>query len=276
MPEQYSLWMITCIVSASPSRGSPRLSQAVFLLVQFPFFSTHFGTGQAQPLLQLLCHHRLTCLHELIEVRASPTFPPSVFDDLGSSIRALTMHKISNITGQARHGWERMAPAGFGGMSRVHQDMPNPQPLRRPPPTPGTSSQPSSDNTPVYLSFNIPFSYSLAGPERDEVLHSSPGAFQRWTFAASTTEGTAIHKLPVHEQNEERLRTLCQYLSDQTGGRIRATVTSSEPKTGPALHRKSQSLVTNVCVSGDGELVYKIRARILNETPIMMVRLSQM
>lgn len=182
------------------------------------------------------------------------------------------MHKISNITGQARHGWERMAPAGFGGMSRVHQDMPpNPQPLRRPPPPQGTTSQPAPDNTPVYLSFNIPFSYSLPGPEREEVLHSSPGAFLRWTFPVDTEDGTPTHKLPVHVQNEERLRTLCQYLSDQTGGRIRATVTSSEPKTGPTLHRKSQSLVTNVCVSGDGDLVYKIRARILNETPIMMV-----
>jgi hypothetical protein len=123
----------------------------------------------------------------------------------------------------------------------------------------------------VHVSFNVPFSYSLPGPEVDEVLHSSPGAFQRWTFPPNTPEGTSTHKLPVHVQNEERLRTLCQYLSDQTGGRVRATVTSAEPKTGPALHRKSQSLVTNVCVSGDGDLVYKIRARILNETPIMMV-----
>jgi hypothetical protein len=151
----------------------------------------------------------------------------------------------------------------------------NPQPLRRPPPPPGQGisgqSQPS-EATPVYLSFNIPFSYNLQGPEKCELLHSSPGAEQRWTFSLDTPDGTPLHKLPVHVQNEERLRTLCQYLSDQTGGRIRATVTSSEPKTGPALHRKSQSLVTNVCVSGDGDLVYKIRARILNETPIMMVR----
>jgi hypothetical protein len=180
------------------------------------------------------------------------------------------MQKLSNITGQARHGWERMAPAGFGGMSRV-QDMSNPQPLRRPQPSQGVTPQPSSESTPGHLSFNIPFSYSLSGPERDEILHSSPGAFQRWTFPANTAEGTSTHKLPVHVQNEERLRTLCQYLSDQTGGRIHAAVASSEPKTGPALHRKSQSLVTNVCVSGDGDLVYKIRARILNETPIMMV-----
>lgn len=201
----------------------------------------------------------------------SSLFRPLVFDDLGSSIHACKMHKISNITGQARHGWERMAPAGFGGMSRVQQDVSTPQPLRRPQPSPGTAPQASSESTPVHLSFNIPFSYNLPGPEREEVLHSSPGALQRWTFPPNTDDGSPIHKLPVHIQNEERLRTLCQYLSDQTGGRIRATVTSSEPKTGPALHRKSQSLVTNVCVSGDGDLAPKIRARILNETPIMMV-----
>ncbi len=237
----------------------------------------HSGPGPATSGLFIVTHAHpsFLCPHAISDASSFPNYrAPPVFDDLGSFIRALTMHKISNITGQARHGWERMAPAGFGGMSRVHQDMPNPQPLRRPPPLQGTTSQPAGENTPVYLSFNIPFSYSLQGPERDEVLHSSPGAFQRWTFPADTEEGTPIHKLPVHVQNEERLRTLCQYLSDQTGGRIRAAVTSSEPKTGPALYRKSQSLVTNVCVSGDGDLVYKTRARILNETPIMMVQKS--
>ena len=184
------------------------------------------------------------------------------------------MHKISNFTGQARHGWERMAPAGFGGMSRMHQDMNTPQPLRRPQTSSSTSlpSQPGSDPTPVNLSFNVPFSYSLAGPEKEEILHSSPGALQRWTVPAGAADNAPTHKLPVHVQNEERLRTLCQYLSDQTGGRVQAVVTSSEPNTQPALHLKSRSLVTNVCVSGDSDLVYKIRARILNETPIMMVR----
>lgn len=179
------------------------------------------------------------------------------------------MHKISNFTGQARHGWERMAPAGFGGMSR--QDMSSPQPLRRPQPPSSALPQPPSESTTVNVSFNVPFSYGLAGPEKDEVLHASPGAVQRWTSVEESADGMPIHKLPVHMQNEERLRTLCQYLSDQTGGRVQATVTSSEPKTGPALYRKSQSLITNVCVSGDGDLVHKIRSRILNETPIMMV-----
>ncbi|KAJ4573225.1 hypothetical protein HRR81_004711 [Exophiala dermatitidis] len=179
------------------------------------------------------------------------------------------MHKISNFTGQARHGWERMTPAAFG-MSRFHQDMSTPQPLRRPQGSPAIVSQASAEPTPVNLSFNVPFSYNLAGPEPEEILHSSPGAFQRWTFPAGTPPGTPVHKLPVHVQNEERLRSLCSYISEQSAGRVQATVTSSEPKAGPALHRKSQGMVTNVCLSGEGELVYKMRAKILNETPIMM------
>ena len=52
---------------------------------------------------------------------------------------------------------------------------------------------------------------------------------------------------------------------------MQTSVTSAEPKAGPAMYRNSQGLVTNVCVSGDGDLVYKMRAKILNETPIMMV-----
>ncbi|KAI1611342.1 hypothetical protein EDD37DRAFT_632563 [Exophiala viscosa] len=179
------------------------------------------------------------------------------------------MHKISNFTGQARHGWERMTPAAFG-MSRFHQDMSSPQPLRRPQGSPGIVPQPSTDSCPVNLSFNVPFASNLAGPDPEEILHSSPGAFQRWTFSTDTPEGTPIHKLPVHVQNEERLRSLCAYISEQSGGHIQATVTSAEPKAGPALHRKSQGLVTNVCISGDGDLVYKMRSKVLNETPIMM------
>ena len=181
------------------------------------------------------------------------------------------MHKISNFTGQARHGWERMTPAAFG-MSRFHQDMSTPQPLRRPQASAGAVPQSPADATPVNLSFNVPFASHLLGPDPEEVLHSSTGAFQRWTFPAGTEEGTPVHKLPVHAQNEEILRSLCSYISDQSGGRVQATVTSSEPKAGPALHRKSQGLVTNVCISGDGDLVYKMRAKVLNETPIMMVR----
>jgi len=179
------------------------------------------------------------------------------------------MHKISNFTGQARHGWERM-PAAFGMSRQPHADIPGSQSMRRPhgaspvtPPTPADAT--------VNLSFNVPFSSTLAGPEAEHVLHSSLGAFQRWTFPEATAETTPIHKLPVHANNVDALRRLCRHIGDSSGGRIEATVTSSEPKAVQSLQRRPQGLVTNVCISGDGELVHRMRQKILNETPISLV-----
>lgn len=179
------------------------------------------------------------------------------------------MHKITNFTGQARHGWERMTPAF--GMSRPHTDMSNSQqPLRRPHGAPPVTPPSGGDST-VNLSFNVPFSSNLAGPDVEDVLHSSPGAFQRWTFPDGTEEGTPMHKLPVHANNVETLRNTCRQIGENSGGRIEATVTSSEPKAVQSLQRRPQGLVTNVCISGDGETVHKMRAKILNETPISLV-----
>ena len=141
--------------------------------------------------------------------------------------------------------------------------------MRRPHPANGHSS-PAVDSI-VNLSFNVPFASTLSGPEIEDVLHSSPGAFQRWTFQPGTPEGTPVHKLQVHAQNVETLRRLCRQISETSGGRIEATVTSSEPKTAQSIHRKSQGLVTNVCISGESEMVHKMRAKILNETPISLV-----
>ncbi|KAK5087112.1 hypothetical protein LTR05_004283 [Lithohypha guttulata] len=173
------------------------------------------------------------------------------------------MHKISN-------NFSRMTPAAFG-ISRFHQEIPQqPQPLRRPPPSSSVVPPGHSDYSIINLSFNVPFASSLPGPEPDDVLHASPGAVQRWTFPAGTAEGTPIYKLPVHVQNEERLRNLCQYIGDSSGGRIEALVTSSESKTSQAMHSKAQGLITNVCISGDHDVVHKMRAKVLNETPIMM------
>jgi hypothetical protein len=172
------------------------------------------------------------------------------------------MHKITSFTGQARHGFSERMPAAFG-MSRPHQDT---QPQRRPP-GPHTTPTDSTAN----LSFNVPFASTLAGPEVDDILHSSPGAFQRWTMPASTPEGSPIHKLPVHASNVENLRRLCRQISELSGGRLEALVTSSEPKATQALHIRPQGLVTNVCISGDGELVHKMRMKILSETPILLV-----
>ena len=124
----------------------------------------------------------------------------------------------------------------------------------------------------VNLSFNVPFASNLIGPDVEEILHASPKALERWTFPEGTDEDTPIHKLPVHYQNVEQLRRFCRVLSEGNPGRMEATVTSSEPKAIPALQRRPlKGLVTNVCVSGDADTVHKMRAKILNETPIALV-----
>ncbi len=181
------------------------------------------------------------------------------------------MQRFSNITGQARHGLEKMTPAGL--MSRQNpMDLPISQSVKRP-----MNAQPMSPHTPtdniVNLSFNVPFSSTLPGPDVDEILHASPKAVERWTFPEGTEEGTPIHELPVHHGNVEQLKRLCRVLKESTQGRVEAIPLSSEPKAVPSLQRRSaKGLVTNVNVSGEAEMVPKMRAKILNETPIALVR----
>lgn len=145
------------------------------------------------------------------------------------------------------------------------------QPMKRPMgPTP-MSPMTASDAV-VHLSFNVPFSSSLPGPDANEILHASPDALQRWTFPDGTDPTSPTYKLPVHINNVESLRRLCKIVSETSGGRVEAAVTSSEPKAAAALQRRPlKGLVTNVCISGDAETVHKMRAKILNETPIALV-----
>ena len=182
------------------------------------------------------------------------------------------MQRFSNITGQARHGLEKMTPAGL--MSRPNpMDLPIAQPLKRP--INGTPTSPlSPTDAMVNLSFNVPFSSNLSGPDVDEILHATPKAQERWTFPKGTGKDMAIHKLPVHLYNEEQLRRSCRVMTEGGHGRLEATVTSSEPKPITALQRTPlKGLVTNVCLSGDNETVHKLRARILNEAPIALVKI---
>ncbi|KAI9829332.1 MAG: hypothetical protein M1819_006395 [Sarea resinae] len=181
------------------------------------------------------------------------------------------MHKITNFTGTARHGWEKVSPAAFG-MSRPHMDMPavtppGKRPMNGPPLSPATAA----DNA-INLSFNVPFSSNLAGPDLEDVLHASPGAIQRWTFSDGTDEDTSSHRLAVHAANVEALRRLCREISESSGPRrLEAVVTSSEPKPIQALqHRPLKGLVTNVCLSGDADAVHRMRGRILNEIPVAL------
>ncbi|KAK0347916.1 hypothetical protein LTR59_009296 [Friedmanniomyces endolithicus] len=186
------------------------------------------------------------------------------------------MHKISSFTGQARHGWEKMAPMGFG----VSRPQASPQDYTTAPPSakrplPGASMNPNpgAPGHLVNLSFNVPFHSNLPGPDREDVLYSSTGAFQRWTHPEGAADDTPTHALPVHTRNVENLRSLCKQISEGSGERLHATVTSSKPKPVPGMQRGPlTALVTNVCVSGEAEVVHKVRAKILSETPITLRR----
>jgi len=180
------------------------------------------------------------------------------------------MHKLQNYAG--RHGWDRMAPSLPFNISRSHSDM-NPinPPLKRPSAAASSSPGPAPGSI-VTLSFNVPFSAHLAGPEVEDVIYASPGAFNRWTFPEGSPEAAPTHKLPVHAQNVEELRLLCRRLSESTDGRIQATVVSSEPKPIPGLQRGPlKTLVTNVCLHGEFELVHRMRETLLNSIPICLV-----
>lgn len=184
------------------------------------------------------------------------------------------MHKLSNFTGSARHG------LGFGGPRQQH-DLPPPPPsivqgvkLSRDAPTILRQTAPRYNN--LSLCFNVPFSSNLAGPDLDDVIHSTPGAFARWTHAEGTEENTLNHKLPVHTENVENLRDMCKRMSDRSEGRLNAHVTSSEAKAIPGIQiGPLNALVTNVCLSGDPDLVRKSRGSILNSTPISLVSMLQ-
>ena len=184
------------------------------------------------------------------------------------------MHKISNFTGQARHGWEKMAPSAGFPFSRSNHEMPVTAPIKRP--STATSAPPViPPGTQVNLSFNVPFSSNLAGPDPDDIMWASPGAKARWTHPEGTAEATPTHKLPVHAQNVDNLRNLCRDVSEQTEGRVQATVTSAESKPLPGLQRGPlRALVTNVCLSGELEIVNSMRCKVLNSTPISLVRFS--
>ncbi|KAJ9668169.1 hypothetical protein H2201_001598 [Coniosporium apollinis] len=79
---------------------------------------------------------------------------------------------------------------GFG-MSRSHNEMPAQTPVKRTVGANASSPAPSL-GIPVNLSFNVPFSSSLAGPEMEDITYASPGGFARWTHPEGTEEGTRL------------------------------------------------------------------------------------
>jgi hypothetical protein len=223
-------------------------------------------------------HHTSPCwTHARVLSLTFLVFPASTHLRPSSpqGISTTTMHKISNFTGQARHGWEKMAPSAGFPFSRSNHEMPvTAPPIKRP--STATSAPPViPPGTQVNLSFNVPFSSNLAGPDPDDIMWASPGAKARWTHPEGTAEATPTHKLPVHAQNVDNLRNLCRDVSEQTEGRVQATVTSAESKPLPGLQRGPlRALVTNVCLSGELEIVNSMRCKVLNSTPISLVGLQ--
>lgn len=182
------------------------------------------------------------------------------------------MHKISSV----RHGWEKMTPSmGFGSQRQAQPqpDIPGlapPQKAR--PDTLPTQRQSVSRTSLISLAFNVPFSSTLAGPDPEDVIHSTPGAFEKWTHGDETIEGVPIHKLPIHVENVETLRAKCKKMAIESDGRLEATITCSEPRPIPGLQRGPlKALVTNVVLTGDPDLVRRMRSGILNDTPIALV-----
>ena len=172
-----------------------------------------------------------------------------------------------------------MTPSMGFGMSRPQNQQefqPVPPNMKRTVNGATASPNPAVPGHLVNLSFNVPFNSNLAGPEKEDVLYSSPGAYQKWIHPEGTVDDTPNHALPVHTRNVEILRNVCKQMSESSDGSIHAAVTSSKPKPVPGMQRGPLSaLVTNVCISGDAEVVHKMRAKILNETSITLVRCTR-
>ncbi len=118
---------------------------------------------------------------------------------------------------------------GFG-MSRPQQMQQDisiaPAPTtKRPTTATSASPNPAVAGHLINLSFNVPFNSNLAGPDRDDVLYSSPNALQKWTHPEGTGEDTANHALPVHTRNVEILRKMCQQMSEESGEGAQERVT---------------------------------------------------
>jgi len=167
------------------------------------------------------------------------------------------MNKLANM----RQHWPAMGP-GFS-MSRPNMNMTSSAPQHKA--THGSPIiSPSSIDSTIYYSFNVPFASDLAGPNTEDILYATEDAIAKWTHPEDAADDVPIYELPIHAHNVMALRKLCKDISS-SGLPIEATVKSSEPK-------RVKGQVTNVCLSGSPELVHKSRETILNDTPLALVR----
>jgi hypothetical protein len=149
-------------------------------------------------------------------------------------------------------------------MSRPNMNMPSTAPQHKPAHGSPPILSPSSQDTTIHYSFNVPFASDLAGPNTEDILYATAGAVLKWTHPEDAPDDVPIYELPVHATNVVNLRKLCKDISS-SGLPIEAHVKSSAPK-------RVKGQVTNVCLSGSPELVHKSRETILNDTPLALVR----
>ncbi|PHH82240.1 hypothetical protein CDD83_3324 [Cordyceps sp. RAO-2017] len=168
------------------------------------------------------------------------------------------MNKLANM----RHWSERMSPNFGMGRPNMPINALNPHPKNATQPG-GPIASPHAADATIHYSFNVPFSSDLAGPNTEDIVHSTTDAVLRWTHPEDAPDDVQVHELPVHVQNLTNLRKLCNDLSLGPLP-IEAHVLASPLKNGKAHH------VTTVCLSGSPELVNKSRETILNEIPISM------
>lgn len=170
------------------------------------------------------------------------------------------MNKLANM----RHWSERMSPNfGMSGRPNMPGNPMSTHPKNTPQAGPALANPQVAEATITY-SFNIPSSTELAGPNTEDILHSTADAVLRWTHPEDAPDDVQVHELPVHAQNLANLHRLCRDLSNGPLP-IEAHVMSNAPKNGRAQQ------ITTVCLSGSSELVNKSRETILNEIPIALV-----
>jgi hypothetical protein len=203
----------------------------------------------------------------LLRLCFGPFFPPP----LHFYTVQFNMHKLSNLAGGVRHGWE--IPFG-NNRSQQHHNQPYQQQQR--PPT-------HSSNAPAHLPlvapitwcFNVPLNHNLTGPDPDQIIYSSQGATERWTFLKGTTpDDNTPNLLPVHRQNLENLSTLCTRMKSECQADAIVTVgRASNLAPLPGLQStQTNNLVASVCVhSSQYDYVRKAREAVLNNSPITLV-----
>jgi hypothetical protein len=182
------------------------------------------------------------------------------------------MHKLTTFAGGVRHGWDSM-PFGVN-RSQQHHDLArsNAAAYQRPSPV----HQQLPHTAPISWCFKVPFNNTLAGPEPSHIVYASKGARERWTHPAGQSD-IPTHRLPVHLEHIEALRSICSRIKTDLGVEAtvavgRATSLALVPGIQPT---PTNNVVANVCLHGrDYDTVRRAREVVLNQSPITMVLLT--